>query len=309
MASRPCLAPGTERLRAAQRGRHMTMTLEIIPPLNDDPLAACPPWPTTYAASRSMITPMPSDDAIPFRRDDASTYSEANLDEIIKAVGELPPSPVRHGDLYSTVVRKEDNAPFVDRRAELRSMLNFIAAFHGRLFSMEQIMKFGCSPKAAHDQFKEFLRAVSDFESALAAATPYILPGPDGRSYVEFYGDSPSPPRPDCSMLRQGLAQARAWAEWNCSISLPRGPSEHGGRRARPPNHLCVIVSYLGTMYLHIFERAPGVSTVGKEVGGPFIRYLEACLRPLLGDMTPSRKALRQIWQRRRATMSDPLPP
>ena len=73
---------------------------------------------------------MPPSDPIQFRRDHASTYSETDLDEIIKAVGELPPGPVRHASAHSGRLNIDKDAPLWDRRQELQSLLNRVAYFH-----------------------------------------------------------------------------------------------------------------------------------------------------------------------------------
>lgn len=235
-----------------------------------------------------------------------TVYSEDDLDRIIKAVGKLPPGPVRHGDPHSGRVNIDENAPLEDRRAELRFMLEAIAHYHRQLALLEDALQLASSRKRLHSQYQGVLRAIDDFECALSAATPNILPGPDGRRRIGVIADSHAPPEPNWSLLRQILAQAHAWAEWHCSVAPPLEPSGHGGRRWRPPTQLYATINYLGAIYHHVFEKPPGQFSEYKgKVVGPFARYLCACLGPLLGDKMPSPQVLRSIWRRRRSAMAE----
>ena len=63
------------------------------------------------------------------------------------------------------------------------------------------------------------------------------------------------------------------------------------------------LIGFVGNLldiYRDIFERPPATSVGAPDrankgqPGGPTIRFLETCLRPVLGDDTPSNDALRR---------------
>jgi hypothetical protein len=113
------------------------------------------------------------------------------------------------------------------------------------------------------------------------------------------------PNKPDLLQFTAVLEQVREWAYWNREVSKPRKAFGHGGsrrpRKDKKPDPLDTWLHYLGAIYKHVFEKELRFSTHWQtgEAGGPFGRYLHACLRPILLKNTPSVDALRSRWRGR----------
>jgi hypothetical protein len=66
-----------------------------------------------------------------------------------------------------------------------------------------------------------------------------------------------------------------------------------------------ITIFYLSCLYERVFARPPGkFSVTPGKIGGPFVRFLDACLRPLIGNETPSPAGLRTRSQKVRRDMS-----
>ena len=95
-----------------------------------------------------------------------------------------------------------------------------------------------------------------------------------------------------------GVERLRRWAEHAHRLEAEKSATPREGRNVGN-RALAGFVGNLLDMYRDIFERtpsasvgAPGRANAGQP-GGLTIRFLETCLRPVLGDDTPSNNALR----------------
>jgi hypothetical protein len=108
-----------------------------------------------------------------------------------------------------------------------------------------------------------------------------------------------------------------AWANYACALEAldlaakvamrknkPRKKTGHKGSEARNRGdpELTRFVANLGEIYKDVWERSPGVSRPphaqnDRQPGGPFIRFVEVCLRAL--GINKSTEAIVHIWKAR----------
>jgi len=90
------------------------------------------------------------------------------------------------------------------------------------------------------------------------------------------------------SRLKRWTSNARAEA-----VSFGKLPNSDRHRGNVPLNS---FIQALLNIYLEVFERDPSVAipATGGPPSGPTIRYLQACIKPVLGDQSPTPDGLRK---------------
>ena len=96
------------------------------------------------------------------------------------------------------------------------------------------------------------------------------------------------------------LSRLQEWLDWRATNMQPLKKSEHGGSRRKRMAPIDLWVRCLADIYSYVFDRDPAfsVDVATYDTGGSFARYLDACIRPILGDATPSPQALRSRFRR-----------
>ena len=105
-------------------------------------------------------------------------------------------------------------------------------------------------------------------------------------------GTENSPPKPDG--MRQLLWQLHDWAQWQSGLRFE--VRTHGGSRRSSDRAMDAWIAFLTRIYRFTLGKQPGFSVNGGRVSGSFVRYLDACIRPVLGS-APRPEALRSRWQ------------
>jgi hypothetical protein len=114
---------------------------------------------------------------------------------------------------------------------------------------------------------------------------------------IDDLGDCLDAGRPmDLNDVRQLVRQCHDWAQWQSGL---RSEVENTrGRDWRSSDFaMDTWIKVLAEIYRLVFGKEPGFSVNDGRVTGPFARYLDACIRPVLGN-APGPEALRSRWQR-----------
>ena len=241
---------------------------------------------------------MPDDPSSP------CVYTDADIDAIIAAVGSIPSEPVRHGKAHGRPYRGVHiavDAPLVDRRQELRELLECVArayeAFRGRVPTEAELLKY-------HKDIAGAARKLAKVISRLPSVSIVTFsPGTDctiGETggiviYTESVEGDPSS-GVSWGEIKLYAEFAKYWAERYCAGEDLSQPTAHGGKRTKPGGQqvsITIMLEYLGPVYEHIFCREPG-----KSPTGPFARFLHAALEPILRPDTPSPSDLIYRWRR-----------
>jgi hypothetical protein len=127
--------------------------------------------------------------------------------------------------------------------------------------------------------------------------TPWQI---EGAQYVDFHGHA------KVKQVVQGIVLLRLWA-----LRAKARAAAHvkDGQRRRRKLHtgdraLNDWFGNLAGIWLDVYERVPATSVgaVGTAEegigGGPFVRFIQAALRPVLGDTTPDTEAIRSRARR-----------
>lgn len=233
-------------------------------------------------------------------------FSDASLDAIAEAGGGLPEEKIEHWQSDETGAKLEP--VWLDRRTVLSKRLEAAAQWWhvqgddqtrptskqiaDRCELIENravaLLKALGTPDGRLDQMPDALRFGA--LQAAAATDPEEYPNQPG---AERLGNAVD-----------GIERLRRWSRSIKSRNRSKKPipreKRHAGDKA-----LDELFSELTGIYFDVFKRMPRIS-VGKtgsqnegEPVGPFIRYMRACLTPLMGDVTPSDHAIRERWRRR----------
>jgi hypothetical protein len=245
-------------------------------------------------------------------------YSDAQLDRIVAAVGGLP-----DGD-YQEYQPTDENAQLDDEirafcmDSELKPRERYRAKprhdvlmerlgravwwwdltqrrKESETFSPHQL---AARTRRIETAAKQLLTALGADSSGSFDAMPDQLiwalgdeTRPEAEKLAREMGQEFDPPR---LMLARAISQIinlRKWAERAAK------KAEGGGKVAREARHEADkafdgFVASLAGIYFEVFERRPGCARTNNQPAGPFLRFVKACLEPLLGGDMPSDFAL-----------------
>lgn len=226
-------------------------------------------------------------------------YSNVDIEAIIDAAGGLPEGDVEHF---------ADNPNFathgVPRRQALRDRLE-LAAHNYAVLS-----QFEIQPTA-----KQIADAMADIEAAAAkliaalylpeamdqdplASMPTALRGLQGWAVAEAKQLGKS----GADLLGEavyGVYRLHGWARNEAQASRRAVRQTPQAKRHAGNEELDNLFKELASIWTDVFER-PIATTVGGpqsvnagKAGGPMLRFLSACLKPILKDTTPNYEAIR----------------
>ena len=240
------------------------------------------------------------------RFDEPPRYSENDLSGIIEAVGRLPDGDIEYHSHYEDAVgwitismpRREGLAKMLENAAEAY----FIYKCYGQKPTPKQLEE---KLKIIETAASKLLSAMSLSESidadAPLAGVPHLI-----RSALQA-GSATEADRlggllqnSDIGLLENAVRGAYHLRDW------ARAAGELHRRDERTPRHegdpaLDRLFRELFDVYRMVFEREPGTSidTRTGEPTGPWVRFVKACLRPILAEAEmPTDTAIRERTRR-----------
>jgi hypothetical protein len=233
--------------------------------------------------------PIPSPAALPV----APIYSDKDIDAIIRAVGRFPSETmlyVQPGYLY--LVGGGSYGPVaISRRDALEGGIQYAA----KVYLGER--RFDKSPTDLK-LYREHKNAI--LQCKTLADMLYNQRGSLSGGLILSVTKEPA--CPNVQEMLADLLQLQEWLTWRATNIQPLEIFEHGGNRRKSLASLDLWVRYLADIYRYVFDRDPAFSVSvdvdTQDTGGPFARYLDFCIRPILGDATPTPQALRSRFRR-----------
>lgn len=215
-------------------------------------------------------------------------YSDADIDRILDVVGSLPKGPVEIHRPTADGLRLEPVK--VDRRTALADHLESSAQFWDALrhYPTEPTDKEIAKRHLKIDHvLARLMEALGLPENGNLENMPVEVRF--GPLYVEG-GD-------ELERVLREVQKLRRWSRIAAEEEAEPRPVPHQGNIAL--NALC---RSLADTWVEIFEREPStresIRRNGTQLPAPMVRFIHAALKPLLGDATPSAKAVRARVQR-----------
>jgi hypothetical protein len=228
-------------------------------------------------------------------------YSDTDINLIIKTTGLLLPKTISHyGGFYMsesgiTCVQEEQEPISVDGRRALAFSLEDVVR---RYIALRQLDDFPstleCRNKYAQigSACERLLDSIHDTSAILNID---IITGGTSETPHAFIvdNDAARPPRPNFQRCVVELKNLLNWANWCCDgLGKNLKRNKHGGVRQKHASSFDHWMCCLTEIYVWVFDERPGL-TRNTSRPGPFLRYLDACVRPVLGDDTPSAEGFR----------------
>lgn len=234
---------------------------------------------------------------------DGPFYSDADIDDIIRAAGRLPAGDVPHTRFNPDTGDSETvQAP---RRIALQEQLESAA----RNFVGKAEWSNRPTPKQRAQALQKIENAATKLLKALYVSSdldpdsiPAALRHGALLAFAHLEADKLGGP-PEYlaqSLLRDALLGVGRLQRWANAARLrnEQQPPTPRGQRHKGAEALDEFFGSLAGIWMDVFEGLPArsVGRIGAPnegiADGPFVRFVEACLRPILGDATPSRDAI-----------------
>ena len=218
-------------------------------------------------------------------------YSDKDIDAIIEAVGRLPSETmlyVRPGYLY--LGGDGNYGPVeISRRRALENGIQYAA----KVYVGEKQFDKQLTGLELHREYKDVISLCETLVNTLYNQKGSLFSG-------LILSVTKEPECPNVQQIISDLSRLQEWLTWRATNIQPLKKSGHGGSRRKRTAPIDLWVRYLADIYPYVFDRDPAfsVDVATYDTGGPFARYLDACIRPILGDATPSPQALRSRFRR-----------
>ena len=256
------------------------------------PSDGCPP-----SLSESEWWPLPFPDRYsPTHR----FYSDIDIDHIIAATGFPLPTTVRYYGMFSrspsgiTCVQKDKKPIKLEGRHALAIYMEQLARCYDEFRQLNDIPStLECRNGYAQiaNACQGLLDAIHEFSGIFDID---VMTGgtPEAPSVFIVENDVARPPRPDFQRSVVEVQNLLNWASW-CRDGLGKNLSKnrHGGARKTQNRSFDRWICYLTAVFVWVFDKSPGLTRNSKP--GPFLRYLDACVRPVLRDETPTAEGFR----------------
>ena len=245
---------------------------------------------------------------------DVHFYSAEDIGRIVKAVGRLPGTKVKHGRanengsgfVTASVGRREALAERLESAAK---WWHVASQYQTEPTPMQLADAFGKIWKAAEDLRKALgLPVKPKFRDEIADMPPALRFG-GLQAYAAFMDVENSHEKwlwSGDARLREavrGVYQIRNRARAARKRNMAKGPTSRNERHSGEVALDKLFISLAG-IYRYIFERdigfsvgPPGSAKAGQPTGS-WVGFLRACLMPLLKDDTPTLEAIRERHRR-----------
>ena len=218
-------------------------------------------------------------------------YSDKDIDAIIKAVGRFPSETmlyVRPAYLY--LASDGGYGPVeISRRWALEDGIQYAA----KVYLGER--RFDKSPTdlELHRECKNALSLCKTLVNMLSNQRGSLFGG-------LILSGTAEPECPNVQQIIADLSQLQEWLAWRATNIQSSKKSGHGGSRRKSLASFNLWVRHLADIYRYVFELDPAFSVDRdtQDTGGAFARYLDACIRPILAEETPTPQALRSRFRR-----------
>lgn len=225
-------------------------------------------------------------------------YTDANVDSIITAAGGLPAGDV---ELH---LPDHDTGTLVPQRVDRRTALGHRLESAARYWEVERQWQTKPTHRQRAKEFQKIKTAAVRLLKGLQVgkdgdidAMPNALRygGLQAHAAIEAEALGGEPEWTGEGLFADSIAGVVRLHRWAAAAReraealIPRdGPGGHTGDAA-----LDNLFGSLAGIWLDIFERTPStcVAPIEKQPGGPFLRFLRACLEPL--GVNPTDEALR----------------
>ena len=232
-------------------------------------------------------------------------YSDRDIDTIASSLPDFVPAADmdigselnERAEHYFTLKQWQDQPPPSKQRDELEA----IAKAAGRVLKKLEVFDGDLASEQTTDVLRNRLRAAADRAAEAEGGYPDLPPRffeIDGQKYPDYRGDEAFA----ASVL--GIKRIAYWSKSAAKFLAPEVQKSNRERHAAD-KALEVLVFQLANLYESLTGRQPSVSrpTDGGEPGGPWLRFLNACLLPL--GLNLSAHALDARWRRVKRARDD----